>query len=109
MADRRPSPKHRFSRRRDSMPLKINLGLARKVGEPNYSSRGASIHIEMEFDGELANQPGKLQARIRQLFALVRSSLAEELNGHKDAGNANGNGNANANGNGNGHSAENGQ
>ncbi|MGE3806228.1 MAG: hypothetical protein AB7K24_16290 [Gemmataceae bacterium] len=68
------------------MPLKVNVGLARKVGEANYSSRGASVHVELELDFGLVNDPQKLQDRIRQLFGLVRSSLDEELNG-------NGNGN----------------
>ena len=64
------------------MPLKINAGLTRKIGEANYGSRGASIHVELELDSGLINEPQKLQERIRQLFGLVRSSLAEELNGN---------------------------
>jgi hypothetical protein len=74
------------------MPLKVNVGLSRKVGEANYGSRGANINIEMEFDSTLVSEPGKLQSRIRQLFGLVRSSLAEELNGNKEPSNGNGNG-----------------
>jgi hypothetical protein len=72
--------------------MKLNIGLSKKVGEANYGSRGASVNVEMEFDSSLASEPGKLQARIRQLFGLVRTSLAEELNGTKDAGNGKGNG-----------------
>jgi hypothetical protein len=64
------------------MPLKINVGLSRKIGEDNYGSRGASINIEMELDGSLANDPTKLQGRIKQLFGLVRDSVTEELNGN---------------------------
>lgn len=79
------------------MPLKINVGLSRKVGEANYGSRGASIHIEMEADPALVSDPGKFQQRIRQLFCLVRASLAEELNGT-----SNGAGQAHANGSSNG-------
>lgn len=63
------------------MPLTINVGLSRKVGEANYGSRGASVHMELEADGSLVTEPMKLQEKIRQLFALVRTSLAEELNG----------------------------
>jgi hypothetical protein len=62
------------------MPLKINVGLSRKVGEENFGSKGASINIEMELDGSLANDPAKLQQRIRQMYGLVRDSVAEELN-----------------------------
>jgi hypothetical protein len=36
----------------------------------------------MELDGSLANDPAKLQGRIRQLFGLVRDSVTEELNGN---------------------------
>ena len=78
------------------MPLKINVGGSKKVGEPNYGSRGASINLEMELDATLVSDPAKLQDRIRQLFGLVRTSLAEELhNGNGSATHPNGNGNGN--------------
>jgi len=64
------------------MPLKLNVGLNKKIGEPNYGSRGASVNVELELDSGLVNEPGKLQERIRQLFGVVRASLAEELNGN---------------------------
>jgi hypothetical protein len=67
------------------MPLKINVGISRKIGEENYGSKGANINIEMELDGSLANDPGKLQGRIRQMFDLVRESVGEELNGTGEA------------------------
>lgn len=64
------------------MPLRLNVGASKKVGESNYGSRGASVNLEMELDSTLVNDPPKLQDRIRQLFGLVRTSLAEELNGN---------------------------
>jgi hypothetical protein len=67
------------------MPLKLNVGLARKVGEANYSSRGASVNMELEVDGSLANEPDKLHDRIRRMFTLVRNSLEEELHGGNGA------------------------
>jgi hypothetical protein len=72
------------------MPLKVNVGLSRKVGEANYGSRGANVSIETEFDSTLVSEPGKLQSRIRQLFGLVRASLSEELNGSNGASNGKG-------------------
>lgn len=66
------------------MPLKLNVGAAKKIGEPNYGSRGASVNLELELDSSLVGDPHKLQERIRQMFSLVRASLAEELNGHVD-------------------------
>lgn len=64
------------------MPLKLNVGASKKVGEANYGSRGASVNLELELDASLVSEPQKLQERIRQLFVLVRTSLAEELNGN---------------------------
>jgi len=32
------------------MPMTVNIGLYRKVGEANYGSRGATINIGMELD-----------------------------------------------------------
>lgn len=63
------------------MPLKLNLGLSKKVGEPHYGSRGASINLEVEIDSALVAEPLKFQERVRRLYRLVRASLAEELNG----------------------------
>ncbi len=63
------------------MPLKINLGLSKKLGEPNYSSRGANVNVELELDSALIAEPDKFKEKVRQVFGLVRASLAEELNG----------------------------
>lgn len=83
------------------MPLKLNVGGSRKVGEPNFGSRGASVNLEMELDNTLVNDPAKLQEKIRQLFGLVRTSLSEELkNGNGSASNGNGNEHAASHGNG---------
>src|SRR5688572_8790296 len=93
------------------MPLKLNVGLSRKVGEANYGSRGASVNVEMELESTLIGEPQKLRERIRQVFGVVRDSLAEELNGNGGhAGNGTGTNGAHPNGaaGGNGHSNGNG-
>jgi hypothetical protein len=88
------------------MPLKVNVGLSRKIGECNYGSRGASVNVELELDSSLIGEPAKFQERIRQVYNLARTSLTEELNGNghpapttpqNDNGSTNGNG---SNGNG---------
>ena len=57
------------------MPLKLNVGLSRKVGEPNYGSRGASVNLELELDSAIVSEPDRLQERIRQMFHLAKDSI----------------------------------
>jgi hypothetical protein len=64
------------------MPIRVNVGLSRKVGEPNYGSRGASVNIEAELDTALVSDPARLKDHLKHLFGLVRNALAEELNNH---------------------------
>lgn len=65
--------------------LKLNVGLSRKVGEANYGSRGASVHLELEVESALAGDAAQLHDRIRQLFRLARTSVDEELGlGHAE-------------------------
>src|SRR5690242_19943280 len=97
------------------MPLKLNIGLSQKIGDTNFGSRGASVNVEIEVESTLANDPGKLQERIRQVFNLVRTAVSEELNGHGHrvaSPPSNGNSHQPANGarqtNGNGQSSGNG-
>lgn len=81
------------------MPLKLNVGLSRKVGEPNFGSRGATVNLELEVDSTLVAEPGRLKDRIHELFGLARQSIDEELRGVSGAApvsppatNVNGNG-----------------
>jgi hypothetical protein len=68
------------------MPLKLNIAMSRKIGEPNYGSRGATVGLEMEVDSSLADQPRQLHERIARLFRLAKQSVDREL-GTNDATN----------------------
>ena len=35
------------------MPMKLNIGLSKKVGLPDYGRLGATCHVEVELDGSL--------------------------------------------------------
>jgi len=62
------------------MPLKLNVGLIKKVGLPNYSSLGASCQLEIELDSRLLeDHPEGFQERARQAFAACEQSVEEEL------------------------------
>jgi len=61
------------------MPLKLNIGLSRKVGEAHYGSRGASINLEVELESSVLNDPSQLRERVRDLYMLARQSVDDEL------------------------------
>ena len=63
------------------MSLKASIGFSRKVGEPHFSSRGASVHLELELDTTLLEQPTRLLERIHDAFELARTAVDAELNG----------------------------
>ena len=71
------------------MPMTLNVGVSRKIGEANYSSRGATVNLQLELEGSLVNDPGRLRDSIRKLFGQAREAVEEELsregtNGHTD-------------------------
>ena len=61
------------------MPLKLSIASSRKVGKPNYGSRGATVGLEMEVDSSLIDHPRQLHERIRRLFRLAKQSVDLEL------------------------------
>ncbi len=63
----------------DPTVIKLNCGISRKIGEPNYGSRGASVNLELELDSNAVSDPQKLQERIRRLFAMAKAAVDEEL------------------------------
>ncbi len=65
------------------MPLKLIIGRSKKIGEPNYGSRGATVGLEVEADVGLLNQPQQLHDRIAKLFRIANESIEQELNGGK--------------------------
>lgn len=62
------------------MPIKINIGVSRKVGEANFGSRGASINLEAELDASIVSDQHRFKERVRSLYAMARRSVNEELN-----------------------------
>ncbi len=59
--------------------LKMNCGLSRKIGQPDYGSRGAQVHLEVELSAELLKDPEKLRRQIRGCFGVVRRAVDAEL------------------------------
>ncbi|MEW4568962.1 hypothetical protein AB1L88_13945 [Tautonia sp. JC769] len=62
------------------MPLTLRVGCARKLGQPGYSSLGASCALVVELDAALLERdPEALRAQIRAAFTACRAAVAEEL------------------------------
>ena len=57
------------------MSLKASVGFSRKIGEPHFSSRGASVHLEVELDDAVLEHPAQLLEQIHDTFELARSAV----------------------------------
>ncbi len=105
------------------MPMKVSIGLSKKVGLPDYGSLGASCNVEVELDGALLQTDvEKFQQHVKRAYQACAQAVNEELarshstngngapptNGQSTNGNghttSNGNGHPTSNGNGNGRS-----
>jgi hypothetical protein len=62
------------------MSMKLNVGVSRKVGLPNYGSVGATCNVEVELDGSLLK--GDLEAfhaQVRQAYGAAGQAVQDEL------------------------------
>ena len=66
------------------MPMKLNVGLSKKVGLPDYGSLGASCHVELELDSTLlATDLDSLSPveALMKLYELRRLAEGQETGG----------------------------
>jgi hypothetical protein len=67
------------------MPLKLNVGVSRKVGLPGYSSIGASCNVESELDSSLLeNDLDRFHAQVRDAFVAAHQAVNDELDRLQD-------------------------
>ncbi len=59
---------------------KIHVGIARKIGQPNFGSVGAECRLEIEIDSNLLRSPDEtLPRRIQEAFNVCRREVDREL------------------------------
>lgn len=62
------------------MPLKLNVGLSKKIGQPEYGSLGASCYVEVELDQSLIFEDlDRFQERVSNVFDACRQAVTDEL------------------------------
>ena len=62
------------------MPMKLNVGLCRKIGQPDYGSLGASCNLELELSGSLLqDDPQAFQQQVRSAYHACRQAIDDEL------------------------------
>jgi hypothetical protein len=61
------------------MPLRLNVGVSKKLGLPAYSSIGASCHLELELESNLLRDPASFRDQVEGAFVAARQAVDDEL------------------------------
>ena len=62
------------------MPMKLNVGLCRKIGQPDYGSLGATCNVEVELSGSLLQEDLEgFHRQVRAAYDACRQAVANEL------------------------------
>ena len=62
------------------MPLKLNVGVSKKVGLPDYGSLGTSCHVEVELDSSLVfDDLDGFHSKVRQAHVACSQAVNDEL------------------------------
>jgi hypothetical protein len=65
------------------MTIKINVGVNKKIGLPNYGSAGSHCNVEIEADNAILDNAEQFLQRVRDAYEAARKSVEEELAHHR--------------------------
>ena len=61
------------------MPMRLNVGVSKKLGLPAYSSIGASCNLEVELENSLLRDPAGFRDQVQGAFAAAQRAVDDEL------------------------------
>jgi len=62
--------------------LKLNTGVCKKIGQPDYGSLGASCNLEIELDHSSFSDPEAFNEKVQRAFSTCRDAVEAELARH---------------------------
>jgi hypothetical protein len=65
------------------MTIKINVGVNKKIGVPDYGSAGSHCNIEIEADNSVLNDVDQFLQRVKDAYEVARQSVESELAHHR--------------------------
>ena len=65
------------------MAIKINVGVSKKIGLPDYGSAGSHCNIEIEADNSILDNADQFLQRVNDACELARQSVDAELDHHR--------------------------
>ena len=68
------------------MAIKINVGVSKKIGLPDYGSAGGHCNIEIEADNSILDNAEQFLQRVKDAYEVARQSVEEELSHHRSGG-----------------------
>jgi hypothetical protein len=62
------------------MPIRVNVGLSKKIGQPDYGSLGTHCNVEFELDGSYDNGSSQhFQDAVRRAYVACRQAVETEI------------------------------
>jgi hypothetical protein len=73
------------------MGIKVNVGLAKKIGQPDFGSLGATCNVEFKLDGGFDNGSSEhFHDAVRRAYVACRQAVETEIASNQNANVSNG-------------------